>query len=144
MHSFRPAYKRVMHDMSAYFLPGLTSGWLACVKCGTPQPLRLIRADEAIGMSHSHQQREGLLLVTQCQACGRHHADIAVTALLWTQPSIQRFLEEYPRASTEPETFVEYLGQPAIRIRLTALTSATRLTLLAHPQSLDILTTFDE
>lgn len=145
MRSFRPAYKRVMHYASSYFLPGLTSGWLACEACGTPQPLRLVGADEPLGGARDHHyQAAGLLLVTQCQACGRHHADIAVAALLWTQPAVQRFLDAHPRAIMEPETLVEYLGQPAVRLRLTAISSAARLTLLAHPQTLQALTTFHE
>ncbi len=145
MRAFRPAYKRVMHYARSYFLPGLTNGWLACEACGTPQPLRLVGADEALGaLRDHHQQRPGLLVVTQCQACRGHHADIAVAALLWTQPAVQRFLDAHPRAITEPETLVAYLGQPAIRIRLTAISSAARLTLLAHPQTLQVLTTFQE
>ena len=145
MQSFRPAYKRVMQHAHAYFLPGLLSGRLACEKCGSLQPLSLVRADELPtvgGGAHDHHDQAGLLLVTRCPACGWHHAEIAVAALLWTQPVVQRFLDAHPRTVTEPEVLVEYHGQPAIRVRMADLSSAARLTLLAHPQTLRVLATF--
>jgi RNA polymerase sigma factor (sigma-70 family) len=142
MQSFRPAYKRVMQLIHTYFLPGLLSGRLACEKCGSLQPLDLVRADELPsvgGGSHDHHDQSGLLLVTRCPACGWHHGEIAVAALLWTQPSVQRFLDAHPRSITEPETLVEYRGQIAIRVRMTDISSAAQLTLMAHPQTLRVL-----
>jgi RNA polymerase sigma factor (sigma-70 family) len=144
MQSFRPAYKRVMQHAHGYFLPGLLSGRLACEKCGSLQPLNLVRANELPsvgGGSHDHHDQSGLLLVTQCPACGWHHGEIAVAALLWMQPVVQRFLDAHPRTVTEPEVLVEYHGQPAIRVRMTDISSAARLTLVAHPQTLRVLAT---
>jgi RNA polymerase sigma-70 factor (ECF subfamily) len=145
MQSFRPAYKRVMQYTHAYFLPGLLSGRLTCEACGTLQPLDLVAADElpvVSSGSHDHHEQSGLLLVTQCPACGRHHAEIAVAALLWLHPVVQRFLDARPRTITEPEILVEYQGQPAIRIRMTDVSSTAKLTLVAHPQTLQLLATF--
>ena len=145
MQSFRPAYKRVMQHAHAYFLPGLLSGRLACEKCGSLQPLILVRADElpsVPGGSHDHHDHSGLLLVTRCSACRWHHGEIAVAALLWMQPVVQRFVDAHPRSMTEPETLVDYQGQPAIRVRMTDVSSAARLTLVAHPQTLQMLATF--
>lgn len=144
IRSFRPAYKRVMRHASNYFQPGLGSGWLACTACGTPQPLRVVDADEAIRVLGGTEKQPGLLVISQCQACRRHHADIAVAALLWTHPSIQSFLGAHPRALTEPESYIEYLGQPAIRVRVAAVTSTQRLTLITHPKTLQVLATFEE
>jgi RNA polymerase sigma-70 factor (ECF subfamily) len=147
MQSFRPAYKRVMQHTHAYFLPGLLSGRLACEKCGSLQPLDLVRADELPivgGGSHDHhdlRDQFGLLLVTRCRACGWHHGEIAVAALLWTQPAVQRFLDAHPRSITEPETLVEYRGQVAIRVHMTDISSAAQLTLMAHPQTLRVVAT---
>ncbi|HEX6818913.1 MAG TPA: RNA polymerase sigma factor [Ktedonobacterales bacterium] len=144
MRTFRPAYKRVIQYTHAYFLPGLASGRLACEACGSLQPLCLARADELLDaqtMQRDHRQRSGLLLVTQCQACRRHHAEIAVASLLWAQPLVQRFLGAHPRSITEPEALVEYQGTPAIHIRITAVSSAARLTLVVHPQTLRVLAT---
>jgi hypothetical protein len=145
MQSFRPAYKRVMQHTHAYFLPGLLSGRLACEKCGSLQPLDLVRADELPsvgGGSHDRHHQSGLLMVTRCHACGWHHGEIAVAALLWTEPVVQRFLDVHPRSVTEPETLVEYQRQPTIRVRMTDMSSAVRLTLLAHPQTLQVLATY--
>jgi RNA polymerase sigma factor (sigma-70 family) len=145
MQSFRPAYKRVMRYAHAYFLPGLPSGRLTCEACGALQPLDLVRADELPGVSggsHDHHDQSGLLLVTQCPACGRHPAEIAVATLLWTQPVAQRFLDTHPRSMTEPETLAEYQGQPAICVRMIDISSAARLTLVAHAQTLRLLATF--
>jgi RNA polymerase sigma factor (sigma-70 family) len=145
MQSFRPAYKRVMQHTHAYFLPGLLSGRLACEKCGSLQHLDLVRTDELLSVSggshdqHDQHDQSGLLLVTRCPACGWHHAEIAVAALLWTQPVVQRFLDTHPRSMTEPETLVEYRGQIAIRVRMTDISSAAQLTLMAHPQTLRVL-----
>jgi RNA polymerase sigma factor (sigma-70 family) len=149
MRSFRPAYKRVMRFIHAYFLPGLISGRLACESCGTLQPLRLTRADERLDERESrhddHHQQSSLLMIVQCpacRACGRHQAATGVAALLWTQPVIQRFLDSHPRSITEPETLIDYRGQLAVRIRLTDISSAARLTLVASPQTLQVLASF--
>jgi hypothetical protein len=145
MQSFRPAYKRVMQYTHAYFLPGLVSGRLTCEACGALQPLDLVRADDLPGTSGGshdhpdHHDQSGLLLVTQCPACGSHHAEIAVATLLWTQPVVQRFLDAHPRSVTEPETLIEYQGQLAILVRMTDISSAARLTLVSHPQTLQVL-----
>jgi RNA polymerase sigma factor (sigma-70 family) len=144
IRSFRPAYKRVMHALSAYFLPGLASGWLTCPACGSPQPVRLAAAEDMPGAHHAFRKKPGLMVTSPCQACGRHHADVPVASLLWLQPVVQRFLDAHPHAVMEPETYVEYLGQPAIRARLAAIASAARLTILAHPETLRVLTSFQE
>jgi hypothetical protein len=144
MQSFRPAYKRVMQYTSAYFLPGLLGGRLTCEACGALQPLDLVAADKlpiVSSGSHDHHEQSGLLLVTQCAACRRHRAEIAVAALLWLHPVVQRFLDTHPRTITEPEILVEYQGQPAICIRMTDVSSAAKLTLVAHPQTLQLLAT---
>jgi RNA polymerase sigma-70 factor (ECF subfamily) len=147
MQSFRPAYKRVMQHTHAYFLPGLLSGRLACERCGSLQALDLVRVDDLPSegsRSHDGHHQSGLLMVTRCHACGWHHGEIAVAALLWTEPVVQRFLDMHPRSVTEPETLVEYQGQPAIHVRMTDMSSAARVTLLAHPQTLQVLATYQD
>jgi RNA polymerase sigma-70 factor (ECF subfamily) len=150
MRSFRPAYKRVMRFTYSYFLPGLVSGQLVCEACGVLHPLRIVASDELLGAREPHrtdhdQERlpqSGVLAVSQCPACNRHQAEIAVAALLWTRPEVLRFLDAHPRSLTEPESLIEYRGQPAIRVRLTDITTAARLTLVTHPETLQVLATF--
>jgi hypothetical protein len=144
LSSFRPAYKRVMQVISAYFLSGLASGWVTCTKCGAAQPLRITGPEKLAAFQEPEEEssrQAGLYVVTACQACGRHHADSAVSPLLWPHPAVQQFLATYPRAIAEPEMLCAYHGQPAIRVRWTAIASATRLTLFAHPQTLRVLMT---
>lgn len=143
MRTFRPAYKRVMQYTHAYFLPGLESGELACEACGTPQPLRLVAVEQwdTYRARRHHDRRSGVLMVVECPACGQHHAEMAVADLLWTHRAVQRFLDGYPRSITEPETLVEYRGSCAVRVRISAVSSADQLTLLAHPQTLQVLAT---
>ena len=135
-----------MRFTSAYFQPGLASGWLACAACGAPQPLRVV-GPEALHVFQPPEERRtrraGLLVATECRACGRHHADIGVAALLWTHPAVQRFLAAHPRSITEPETLVNHLGTSAIRVRLTDVRSAARLTLFAHPRTLHVWETLE-
>jgi len=138
MCAFRPAYKRVMQHVSAYFQPGLASGWLACLACGAPQPLRIARADE---LGEHHGNGPGLMVVLQCVACARHQAEMRVVDVLWSQADMQQFMGQHPRSIAEPETLVEHQGQPAIRVRLTDISSAARLTLLVQPQTLHVLAT---
>jgi len=44
----------------------------------------------------------------------------------------------------EPDTLERCAGQPAIRMRLVDFLSAARLTIFAHPQTLQVLATFEE
>lgn len=53
-------------------------------------------------------------------------------------------MAQHPRWVNEPEALIEYNGQLAIRIRLTDIASAARLTLLAHSQTLQVLATFQQ
>jgi hypothetical protein len=80
-----------------------------CAGCGICQ--KVIRSAITVpcrAKRHSMQGMYARLPVTQCPACGWHPAQIAVAALLWTQPVVQRFLDAHPRSITEPEILVEY------------------------------------
>jgi RNA polymerase sigma-70 factor (ECF subfamily) len=145
LRSFRPAYKRVMQAASTYFLPGLEVGWLPCLLCGAQQRPR-ITSLEALDKPIDEQDRDasGVWVVLQCAACHQHDAEMRVGTILWAHPAVQHFLGGHPRAMMEPETRVEYLGLPVIRIPLRDLCSAARLTLLAHPQTLQVQATIEE
>jgi RNA polymerase sigma-70 factor (ECF subfamily) len=145
VRSYRPAYKRVMQAVSTYFLPGLERGWLPCLACGAPVLLRIIGSEELRGqLREQHDHLPGLFVVMHCSACYQHDAEIGVTAALWSHPAVQRFVTAHPRTIVEPEARIEYLGQPAIRLQLDDLSSAARLTLLAHPQTLQVQVTIEE
>jgi RNA polymerase sigma-70 factor (ECF subfamily) len=146
LRSFRPAYKRVMRATSDYFLRGLASGWLACAACGTPQPVRVVGpgVPDAPVRPEEGSAQSGWQVVTACRACGRHHADSGVAALLWTHPAVQRFLAAHPRSVTEPGALVEHLGSPAIRACQADVRGAARLTLFADPQTLRVRAAYEE
>jgi RNA polymerase sigma-70 factor (ECF subfamily) len=149
MRSFRPAYKRVMQAHATAFLPGLSSGSLPCFACGTPQPLHIIRRDAPHALTRSggqhHQQQlspphaAGLVVSQACAACEHHHANVAVSTILWSSPVVQQFIAAHPRYVSEPETIIDYQGLHAIRVRMVDVLSAARLTLIVHPQTLHVL-----
>jgi hypothetical protein len=60
-----------------------------------------------------------------------------------THPLAQSFITQHPRWINEPEVLVDYAGQTAIRVRLTDLLSAARLTLLVGSDNGEVLTTLD-
>ena len=52
---------------------------------------------------------------------------------------ISRLILQHPRLINEPDSLIDYAGQPAIRFQLRDVTSTGRLMVLAHPQMLRIL-----
>lgn len=139
--AFRPAFRRVMRQASSYFMPGLTSGWQACFACGAQQPLLIVGSE---ALDDPHGRRAGLMVAMRCGACAGHHAELGVADVLWSHPAAQRFMAAHPRYIAEPEMVVDYQGRPAIRIRLTDIASAARLTLFAHPRTLSVWAAFQE
>ena len=144
LRSFRPALKRVWQAVNNIGT-GLVSGQHPCPICGVPRMVRVLHPDEfAIAYPSSPNiPVQYSLLVQDCPACNIH-VETIVEGILMLHPLIQRFMADYPRAILEPEIIVVYAEQPAIRMRLTDITSAARLTLLAHSRTLQVLATFQE
>jgi RNA polymerase sigma-70 factor (ECF subfamily) len=138
IRSFRPAYKRLVRHLSTYLARGVTSGWQACMFCGARQPVRIVGPEQ---LGDRRGRWPGLLVRIQCAACGEH-VDSTASSLLWSHGEPQRFMARYPRWIQQPETLDDYLGAPAIRLHLSAVSSTAQLTMLAHARTLQVLATF--
>src|SRR5262249_29202022 len=60
----------------------------------------------------------------------------------WSHPRTRQFLQQHPRWSSVPARAVTHAEQPAILFQLIDLESADQLTVLAHPQTLQIFSLF--
>lgn len=60
----------------------------------------------------------------------------------WSHPLTRQFLQQHSRCLSAPGKLVEYQGQQAIYFQISDLESADQLTVLAHHQTLQILTIF--
>lgn len=140
LRSFRPAHKRLTRYLTTYLLQGATSGWQTCIFCGSRQLVRITAPAE---LGERRGRWPGLQGIMSCTTCGEH-VNSPIGILVQLHPEAQRFMERHPRWTNQPETLVDYMGGQAIRIRLVDVTSAARLTLLAHPQTLQILATFQD
>jgi len=63
-------------------------------------------------------------------------------AVFWSTPMIRQFIERHPRWLNEPDAPIEYQGQPAILFRLSHHTSAARLDVIVHRETLSLLAIF--
>jgi RNA polymerase sigma-70 factor (ECF subfamily) len=154
VQSFRPAWKRTMQSMTSRFMQALRVREGCCPYCGGQATLQLIdkseatRAAEGLALPPSLTQHPYQFWVWwRCFRCGySSHADMGLFAasdlVYWSHAATQHFMGEHPRWVSEPELLVEYAGQPAIRFQMADMTSAARLTVLAHRQTLDVLAIF--
>lgn len=134
--SFKPALKR-LHQATSNLTTGLENGMYPCPSCEMLRKVQVLHPDE---LAIAYPDSESLaiqksMLVMDCSACAIH-VETSVDSCLWQQPAVQRFLADHPRSFIEPETMVEYDGQPAIRFCMTDVTSSARLILLAHHRTL--------
>lgn len=154
LQSFRPAWKRTMQGVTERFTRSLRAGGGSCPYCGTPASLRLVDAASAAWETEVVALPAGLARHPyqfwawwQCPTCyggSRPEADVfaASDLVYWSDPRTMRFMAEHPRWVSEPELLVEYAGTPALRLQMADVTSAARLTVLAHRQTLRVLAVF--
>ncbi|HEY7416102.1 MAG TPA: sigma-70 family RNA polymerase sigma factor [Ktedonobacteraceae bacterium] len=154
LRSFRPAWKRTMQAMSRLLLETFRSGAHLCPYCGTPASIRLIEKTQAMQSDEEMVLPPGLVwhpaqfwLWWDCPRCGQDPSAggvffAASDLAYWSHPRTRQFMFEHPRWVSAPELLVEYAGQPAIRFQMVDVTSAARLTMLAHRQTLHALAFF--
>jgi RNA polymerase sigma factor (sigma-70 family) len=142
LSSFRPAWKRAMQGMSDLMLQALAQGQYPCLCCGKPASIQVTYRGTETSSSltpypfwtHWH-----------CEHCGESmdsNGDIpSVDQLVyWSHPHTRQFIQQHPRWSSEPGTLLDYNGQQAIRFHIADVESADHLTVLAHRQTLQVLT----
>lgn len=153
LHTFRPAWKRVMQGLTDVLLSALACGQYPCWYCGKPALINVMSTtnDEAqsaaLSATASTSQAYSPCLFwiqLHCSSCGRG-SDIqsnipSVDQLVyWSHPLTRQFLLQHPRWRSTPGRIVEYAGEPAIHSQLADLESNDALTILAHRQTLQPL-----
>ncbi|HEY7834550.1 MAG TPA: sigma-70 family RNA polymerase sigma factor [Ktedonobacterales bacterium] len=155
--SFRPAWKRTMDGITQRLLGALRAAAPICPSCGGPASVNLVDAAPA----EHHGEKPGALELPgvarhpsqfwlwwgcpRCHGDARTQGDVfaASDLVYWSHPLTRRFMADHPHWISEPELLVECAGQPALRLRMADVTSAARLTVLAHRQTLAVLAVFE-
>ncbi|HLW03529.1 MAG TPA: RNA polymerase sigma factor [Ktedonobacterales bacterium] len=154
LQAFRPAWKRTMQGVTQRLMQALHASGRTCPYCGAQASLQLIDKMQAVetieettlptGISRHPYQFWLWWKCSRCEyaATGGAGFFAASDLVYWSHAETQRFMADHPRWRSEPELLVEYAGQPALRFQMADLTSAARLTVLAHRQTLDVLAVF--
>lgn len=140
MRSFQPAMKRAMRAACEYFSTAVHGR--VCGMCRSGVQVRVITR-HAVGdvplpvRSPLFPQRS--FLIIDCPRCGYSMSDVVDGLLL--EPAARAFLVDRPHVISEPDIVAPYGGQEAICSRLVDLDTAEHLTIVAHPETLQILAT---
>lgn len=137
LQSFRPAIKRVMQSIPQLYLSSLQQS--ICLMCKAPNTTSII-ADTIPSLNVTIPGR--VWLVSSCANCGYCITDIV--SILFAHPEVMNFALQGTRLVSEPYQWLEYEGQQVIRACLINITSAERLIILVHPESLEIVAMFKE
>lgn len=141
LRAFRPAWKRTMQELTAQLTSALARGWYPCSHCGSQALIQVIDNNEAIiPSSHPYQ----FSIRWQCHHCGERvysagEFPSVSDIVYWSHPQTRQFVLQHPQLLRMPERRVEYAGQPAICVQMSDTTSTTGMTVLAHRQTLTIL-----
>jgi RNA polymerase sigma-70 factor (ECF subfamily) len=135
IRSFRPALKRVLQAGSEFYHTCLHQQ--CCPTCHSSVQIQIIdRRTLTPPYNLQDALPLGIYARVDCPSCGISFCEAYVPAL--RNPAIRDFLLR-PRILCEPATFTSYEGSSAIRFRLVDLSSTETLTVIAHPQTLQML-----
>jgi hypothetical protein len=135
MRSFRPAFKRMLQTVPSLYAEALTTGSQQCWICGQPAPLLGIEPEVMPAPFYTR-----FSIVFACPTCGRLSSSIF--SLCMTYPPAYQFVMQHERCVLEPEELIEYHEQPALSASIRDLSSATRLTMILHRRTLQLLAVF--
>lgn len=146
LRSFRPAWKRVMQGLTDLVLQALPQGQHPCLFCGKLASVQVTGRDTEAVSSFAPGPYP-FWIHWHCPRCGEDldsGGDVpSVDQLVyWSHPLTRQFMQQHPRWSSEPGTPVEQDGQQAIRFQIADVESADHLTVVAHRQTLQVLTLF--
>ena len=144
LRSFRPAWKRTMQGLTDRLLQTLSQVQHPCLYCGKPA---LVQVKNNASDTVQPADHYPFWIYLRCAHCGNDMDGCgclpAVDQLVyWSHPRTRQFLQQHSRYSSAPGKIVEYQGQQAIYLQINDLESADRLTVLAHRQTLQVLTLF--
>jgi RNA polymerase sigma factor (sigma-70 family) len=148
MRSFQPAMKRGMRAACEFFSAAVQQR--VCGTCQSPVHVQLVTRhaaleDAPVPMLNAVPfplLRERSCLLVGCPRCGYSTADLVNGLLL--EPAARAFLLDRPRVITLPDIVASYAGQDAICSRLVDLQTAEVMTIMAHPQTLEIMATLHQ
>jgi RNA polymerase sigma factor (sigma-70 family) len=141
MRSFRPAFKRTL-QAAAYF-SNIVFGQRRCNMCQSPIRIDIIDLNRPESVSDVPTYwPPSVYLRIVCPNCKTYICEFN-SVLLMSQGALT-FLLERSRVLYTPATMGTYAGQDAFCSRLLDLTSGERLTIMTHPQTLQIMATLLE
>jgi RNA polymerase sigma factor (sigma-70 family) len=163
LRSFRPAWKRTQQGLADLLAPVVSQGRAPCPLCGaqasaevldTATDRQSIWDGKPFGCD-THEPYFRFWIRWHCPRCAARndsgHPDedtqspMAFSAddqVYWSHPVTRQFILDHPHYISEPDVPAEYMGQPAIRFRMTDLAGAERMTILAHRYTLEVLAIF--
>lgn len=135
IRSFRPAIKRVLQAGTAFYQTCLNQQ--RCPTCRSPVQIQIIDRSTLVPPHSLYDALPlGIYARVDCPSCGTYFCEAYIPAL--RNPAIRDFLLR-PHVLYEPATFTTYEGSDAIRFRLVDLSSSETLTIVVHPQTLQVL-----
>lgn len=137
MHSFRPAFKRMLQTLPSIYLEEFTAGYQPCSICGQPAPLLGVEPETLPAPFYTR-----LNIVFSCPTCGRSSSSIF--SLCMAYPPASQFALQHEHCILEPEELIDYQEQPAIKACIYDLATATRLTLILDRHTQQLLAVFQE
>lgn len=145
LHSFQPAFKRTMREVSRRMLQAVAAGTVACEGCGALVPFQVGGPKLDFNWTPTDRLRRHFWLRGECPHCGYMSGGFSADdAVYWSHPAILDFIQRYPRWLNELDSPVEYQGRPAILFRLSDHLSRAELHVLAHRQTLEVLDIFQQ
>jgi RNA polymerase sigma-70 factor (ECF subfamily) len=143
LHSFRPAWKHTMQGLTDRMMQALQQdGQHRCLYCGQ-QALVKVEGNNQEDNTKAHPYPFWIHMY--CVHCGNDlngHGNLpSVDQLVyWSHPTSQQFLLQHPRWKSEPAKLVDYDSGPALHFQIGDLESSDHLNIVAHRQTLRVLT----
>jgi RNA polymerase sigma factor (sigma-70 family) len=138
LRSFLPAMKRAVRASCDYFAHALHNRY--CGMCQSQIQLRIVNrhAPGDPPVSYTLLPQRSFLSV-DCPQCGRYMTDLV--SVLLVDPAARSFALDRPRVIWEPDILAPYAGQDAICSRMVDLNTSDQLTIMAHPETLQVMAT---
>lgn len=135
--SFRPAYKRALREIGAFFREAVAVGRRTCPFCGGTLLFRGYGfAGGAVSVC-DETAAQILPIWLECPGCCSITSSAA--SLVMGTSVVQRFLDAHPRMLLEPERWATYAGIDTIRICFADMVSSAKLLLFLQPDTAQVL-----
>lgn len=142
LRAFRPAWKRAMQGMTELMLGALAQGQHPCLFCGKPASIR-VKGRDAQALSSANPYP--FWIHWHCDHCGENidscgNIPSVDQLVYWSHPLTRQFMQQHPRWRSEPGTPVEHNGEQAICFQIADMESADHVNVVAHRETLSVLT----